>query len=112
MMFSARWLFAIFCVLFLGSGIALAQQSPPSGEDKKSEKTATSKEKPQTGKRARPQPKSIPKVQELEELQIIGRIQKPEVFYVLGRSDFSYKGLNLKKSFVDRIKKSVRNNPF
>ncbi len=57
-------------------------------------------------------PEDMPDVVSLEEMTIIGRIQKPEVFYVLGRTDFSYKGLTLKKSFVDRIGKSVRSNPF
>lgn len=54
----------------------------------------------------------MPDIQELEELVVVGKIQKPEVFYVLGRTDFSYKGLTLKKSFVDKIKRSVRSNPF
>lgn len=54
----------------------------------------------------------MPKAQELEELVVFGKIQKPEVFYVLGRTDFAYKGLALKKSFVDQIGKSVRSNPF
>ena len=57
-------------------------------------------------------PKNMPGVISLEEMTIVGRIQKPEVFYVLGRTDFSYKGLTLKRSFVDRIGRSVRSNPF
>lgn len=112
MMFSARWLFAIFCVLLLSSSTGWAQPSGPPGTDKQTDKKTNAGDKTKTGKKTRSQPKVLSKIQQLEELTIIGRIQKPEVFYVLGRSDFSYKGLNLKRSFVDRIRKSVRNNPF
>jgi len=55
---------------------------------------------------------SAANVESLEELVVVGRIQKPEVFYVLGRTDFRYRGLTLKKSFVDRISGSIRKNPF
>ncbi len=47
-----------------------------------------------------------------DELVIIGKIQKPEVFYILGKSDFAYKGVKLAKSFVDEIGRGVRSNPF
>ena len=60
----------------------------------------------------RPVAPRVPSVTELEELIIIGKIQKPNVFYVLSRTDFRYKGLTLKESFLDRIRKSVRGNPF
>ena len=112
MMFSARWLFAIFCVLLLSSSTGWAQLSAPPGTDKQADKKTSASDKTKTGKKTRSQPKDLPNIQQLEELTIIGRIQKPEVFYVLGRSDFNYKGLNLKRSFVDRIRKSVRRNPF
>ena len=111
-MFSARLLFAIFCVLLMSSSTGWAQMSAPPGNDREAEKKTTSSVKTEKGKKGRAKPKGIPSVQRLEELTIIGRIQKPEVFYVLGKSAFSYKGLNLKNSFVDRIRKSVRSNPF
>ncbi|MBT9559277.1 MAG: hypothetical protein IV100_24800 [Myxococcales bacterium] len=47
-----------------------------------------------------------------DELVIVGKIQKPEVFYILGKSDFAYKGVKLARSFVDEIGRSVRSNPF
>jgi hypothetical protein len=49
---------------------------------------------------------------ELDELVIEGKVAKPQVFYVLGRSKLRYQGLKLKKSFIDRIVTSVRKNPF
>jgi hypothetical protein len=112
MMFAARWLTAIICAFLLSTSIGWAQLSAPPGTDKQAEKKTTASDKSEKGKKARPQPKVIPRMQTLEELTIIGRIQKPEVFYVLGKTNFSYKGLKLKRSFVDRIKKSVRSNPF
>ncbi len=65
-----------------------------------------------SAKSNRPVAPRVPSVTELEELIIIGKIQKPNVFYVLSRTDFRYKGLTLKESFLDRIRKSVRGNPF
>ncbi len=49
---------------------------------------------------------------DLGELEIEGKISKPQVFYVLGRAEFRYRGLKLDQSFVDRIVTSARKNPF
>ena len=56
--------------------------------------------------------KSAPTIQELEEMVIEGKIQKPEVFYILGRGETHYKMPILKESFVQRIEQSVEKNPF
>jgi len=56
--------------------------------------------------------KSAPTIQELEEMVIEGKIQKPEVFYILGRGETHYKMPILKESFVERIEQSVEKNPF
>lgn len=77
--------------------------------------TAAFAEPPADGgpKRTRDSAGSIRNVNEIEdELVIVGKIQKPEVFYVLGRSDFSYRGIKLARTFVDEIRRSVRTNPF
>jgi hypothetical protein len=57
-------------------------------------------------------PEREPKVIELEEMIIEGKVAKPTVFYVLGRSAVRYEGLKLDRSFVDRIVESARQNPF
>ena len=58
-------------------------------------------------------PKGKPSsVIELEEMVIEGKVSKPNVFYILGRSQIRYEGLRLDQSFVQRIVDSVRNNPF
>ena len=53
-----------------------------------------------------------PKVIELEEMVVEGKVSKPQVFYVLGRSSTRYEGITLKRSFVGRIIESARTNPF
>jgi hypothetical protein len=64
------------------------------------------------GKRSPGSIKSAPTIQELEEMVIEGKIQKPEVFYILGRGETHYKMPILKESFVERIERSVEKNPF
>lgn len=49
---------------------------------------------------------------ELEGLVIEGKIAKPQVFYVLGRSTIRYEHLQLDQSFVHRILQSAKTNPF
>ena len=106
MRFYTGWLLAIVCVFLLAPGVALGQQTePPTG------KTAESSKEKKT-KKKRKVPRNMPSVQALEGVEVIGRIQKPEVFYILGKTDFSYRGLKLKKSFVEKIGRSVRRNPF
>ena len=56
--------------------------------------------------------KAPPKVIELEELVVEGRIQKPEVFYVLGRAKTRYKAQKSRESFLSKIETSVDGNPF
>jgi hypothetical protein len=45
-------------------------------------------------------------------IDIEGRIYKPSVFYVLARSDLSYKGLEFKQNYTDRIVKGALRRPF
>ena len=44
--------------------------------------------------------------------EIEGRIFKPSVFFVLARSDISYKGINFKQDFTDRIVIEALKRPF
>lgn len=53
-----------------------------------------------------------PRVIELEGIIIEGKIPKPQVFYVLGRSQVRYQNLQLDRSFVARIVETARQNPF
>ena len=53
-----------------------------------------------------------PKVIELEEMVIEGKVAKPQVFYILTRRDVRYEGLRMDLSFLNRIIGTVRDNPF
>jgi hypothetical protein len=52
------------------------------------------------------------KVIRIAETRIEGRIQKPQAFYILQRSNLNFEGLELKNSFVPKIIKSVDSSPF
>jgi len=52
------------------------------------------------------------KVIRLEAIKVEGRIQKPQAFYILPRQNLNFEGLELKKSFIPKIIKSIDNKPF
>ena len=52
------------------------------------------------------------KVIKLDTLTVEGRIQKPEAFYVLPRSNLNFDELQKTENFVPRIEKSVQKDPF
>jgi hypothetical protein len=53
-----------------------------------------------------------PKVIQLEEITIEGRVQKPNAFYILIRSNLGYEVLDLRTSFLRDVVKSVQHEPF
>jgi hypothetical protein len=53
-----------------------------------------------------------PKVIQLEEIKIEGRVQKPNAFYVLSRSNIGYEVMELRTSFLQEVVRSVRREPF
>jgi hypothetical protein len=48
----------------------------------------------------------------LEEIRVEGRIQKPQAFYILPRSNLDYEGLDRTESFLKKIEESVEREPF
>lgn len=48
----------------------------------------------------------------LEAIKVEGRIQKPQAFYILQRSNLNFEGLDLKQSFIPKIIESVDKDPF
>jgi hypothetical protein len=48
----------------------------------------------------------------LEEIVIEGRVQKPQAFYILQRSNFGFKVMELKTEYLDDIKNSVKDEVF
>jgi hypothetical protein len=68
--------------------------------------TATSSALAQDGK------KRQPRVIQLEEIVIEGRVQKPNAFYILNRSNLGYEVLELRTSFLRDVVRSVQKEPF
>ena len=56
--------------------------------------------------------KRKPKVIQLEEIKIEGRVQKPNAFYILNRSNLGYEVMDLRTSFIRDIVRSVQTDTF
>ncbi len=84
---------AVLASLIVVLTLALAVPAAAQGKKKK-------KSKPKAG------------VIELEETVIEGRVQKPEAFYILQRSNLNYDALEPKKSFIPKILESAKADPF
>jgi hypothetical protein len=52
------------------------------------------------------------KVIRLDAITVEGRIQKPQAFYILQRSNLSFDDLNRAESFAPKVVKSVDKEPF
>ncbi|MEM7433553.1 MAG: hypothetical protein AAF436_00280 [Myxococcota bacterium] len=66
-----------------------------------------------TGARAQAQQKKRqPRVIQLEEIVIEGRVQKPNAFYILNRSNLGYEVLELRTTFLRDVIRSVQEEPF
>ena len=65
-----------------------------------------------SGAAAQAKAKRAPKVIELEEIKIEGRVQKPNAFYILNRSSIGYEVMELRTSFVQEVVHAVRRDPF
>jgi hypothetical protein len=78
----------------------------PKKDDKADEKSDVPKVKVERGKGGK-------KVYRITQGFVIeGRIQKPNAFYVLQRSQINYDWADLKHKFVPRILEAVRKSPF
>jgi hypothetical protein len=63
--------------------------------------------------RAQAQEKQRPrKVLKLDVITVEGRIQKPQAFYILQRSNLNFGQLEKSESFVPKIVQSVSQDPF
>jgi hypothetical protein len=52
------------------------------------------------------------KVIRLDAITVEGRIQKPQAFYILQRSQLNFEELNRTDSFLPKVVKSVEKDPF
>jgi len=53
-----------------------------------------------------------PRVIQLDEIRIEGRVQKPNAFYILNRSSIGYEVLDLRTSFTREVVRTVQSEPF
>lgn len=61
---------------------------------------------------AQARPRRSPRVIQLEEIRIEGRVQKPNAFYILNRSNLGYEVLDLRTSFIREVVRTVQRDPF
>jgi hypothetical protein len=100
------WAVAVLLVLVLGSGRAVAQDKKPKGKDTAS----ADEEKPKVKVERGAGGKKIYRI--TTGFVIEGRIQKPNAFYVLERSQINYDWVALKKHFLPKILEATRRSPF
>ena len=79
-------------VALLGSGAALAQSN---GSGANSANNGQKKKK----------------VIRLDAITVEGRIQKPQAFYILQRSNLNFGELNRNESFLPKVEKSIEKDP-
>ena len=85
----------------LASMLWLAADPAPTASATRSNSTSSI---PSSGKKK--------KVIRLEAITVEGRIQKPQAFYILQRSNLNFEELNRSDSFVPKVVKSVEKDPF
>ena len=56
--------------------------------------------------------KTVKQVVIKEVTRVEGKIQKPEVWYLLPRSNLNFEGLKLEQKLVPKIEESVKKDPF
>ena len=95
---------------------AVRAQPDPSAAQKEADRAAQVAKQARADVRAAAKPAPARgggrKVIKLDTLTVEGRIQKPEAFYVLPRSNLSFDELQKTESFVPKIEKSVQKDPF
>jgi hypothetical protein len=80
----------LLCLLLMTAAVPALAQETPAGEDAKKKK----------------------KVIRLDALTVEGKIQKPQAFYILQRSNLNFEDLNRPESFVPQVVESVDKQPF
>jgi len=56
--------------------------------------------------------RGAPRVIQLDEIRIEGRVQKPNAFYILNRSNLGYEVMELRTTFVRDVLRTVQRDPF
>lgn len=104
----------VACALLPAAG-AVRAQPDTSAAQKEADRAAQVARQARTDVQAAAKPPARgggKKVIKLDTLTVEGRIQKPEAFYVLPRSNLNFDELQKSESFVPKIEKSVQKDPF
>lgn len=88
----------------LASMLWLAAEPAPAPLSKSAAGSSSASSTSSTGKKK--------KVIRLEAITVEGRIQKPQAFYILQRSNLNFEELNRTDSFLPKVVKSVEKEPF
>lgn len=48
----------------------------------------------------------------LQDVKVVGKLQKPQAFYVLHRAPLNYKNFQRKRNHIRKVINSVKRNPF
>ncbi len=59
---------------------------------------------------AKRKPRNVIRIKDA--VKIVGKIQKPQAFYVLHRAPLNYQGLQLKANFLKKVIQAVKKAPF
>ena len=86
-------------VLWLGTAAAQPSSSAPPAKRTSARSTAASAS-------------AKKKVIRLDAITVEGRIQKPQAFYILQRSNLNFEELNRSDSFIPKVIRSVDKDPF
>ena len=102
------------CAVLAGAGGVRAQPDTTAAQKEADRAAQVAKQARADVKAAARQPARTGgrKVIKLDTLTVEGRIQKPEAFYVLPRSNLNFDELQRSESFVPKIEKSVQKDPF
>ncbi|GEN12660.1 hypothetical protein OWM54_09260 [Myxococcus sp. MISCRS1] len=90
----------------------LLAAAPVLAQDKSTSSATSTAQQTSATTEAAAAKKAPRKVIRLDALTVEGRIQKPQAFYILPRSNLSFDELNRTESFVPKVEKSVEQEPF
>jgi len=48
----------------------------------------------------------------MDVLEVVGKVQKPRVYYVIGRGELKYQGLPLERDLLKEVEDAVERPPF
>jgi len=93
-------------ILVLGIGFHVQADPTQEPGDTESARVDTGKSKDGVARR-RPR-----KVIEMDTLEVIGKVQKPRVYYLIGRSELAYEGLPMDRDLMKEIEDTLEGSPF